>query len=304
MRSFLVITGVTLAALAGTVAWWWTHPPDPATVFRARYGSLASVVREPAEGAPGLELWKMVDDRGRTHVAMWRPGPTDAPGVWTVVLIGGIGTGLGIVGLIPESLPVHVLAVEWPWEGPVQMSWLQFVREIPRIRESLLRSPGGLALGVEAARRERPDGPVALMGVSLGVPPAVAALRLARPDALLLADGIADFAVQLEREARHLAPRPFSSPPLSGALAALGARLLEPLDPIRHGAAASGVPVLLIEATGDTRIVRACRERLRATFPHATVRSHDRDHVLGRGRQGVAAIVSDAHQWLGTVDAP
>jgi len=46
-----------------------------------------------------------------------------------------------------------------------------------------------IARGVDALRRANPDARVAIVGASLGVPPVVAALPLARPDALVLVDG-------------------------------------------------------------------------------------------------------------------
>lgn len=290
--------------LASAMAWWWSHPPDPEAALRAHHAPLASVKREPLEGGvPGLEQWTLVDERGRSFHALWRPASDDAPGTWTVVLLGGLRTGVRTAHLVPDSLPVHVLAVDWPWDGPRSMSRLMFLRQSPRIRASLLRSPAALALGVEAVRRVRADGRVALMGVSLGVPPAAAALRLVQADAVLLADGGADLATQFERDVRHTLPWPLSAPPLSGALGSLGARLLEPLDPMRHEDAAAGTPVLLVEAAADSRIPRACRDRLRATFPHATVRVHHRDHVRGGRREAIAAIAGDAREWLDDLSA-
>lgn len=294
-----VLTAVALAALATAACawWWWTHPPDPARGIRVRHAPLASIARHAVPGEASLERWVLTDTRGRTSKALWKPARTGSA-AWTLVLMGGLKTGPDAARLVPDSLAVHVLAVDWPWEGPRRMTRLQFVGGVPRIRESLLRSPSVLALGVEAVRRENAGGRIALMGVSLGVPPAVAALRITEADALLLADGPADFATQLERDARRTLPWPLSQPPFAGALGALGARLLEPLDPLRHGDVAPHTPTLLVEAAGDTRIPRSCRDQLRAAFPHATIRVQERDHVLGSRRQGVAAIVRDAHAWL------
>lgn len=283
---------------AGALAWWWAHPPDPARAFPARHAPLAAVERAALEGR--LERWTLRDDEGRVTSAMWRPAPAAVADPWTIVLLGGLVTGDRTALLVPERAPVNILALDWPWEGPRRMSRLTFLASVPRIRESLLRSPHVLALGVEAARRER-GGRVALMGVSLGVPPAVAALRIVPADALLLADGGADFRTQLTRDAARALPRPLGATPLAPLAGALGARLLEPLDPARHGAAAADTPVLLVEALGDARIPARCRERLRAAFPHATVLRHERAHVRRDLGPALAAIAADAEAWLATV---
>src|SRR5207344_1836374 len=114
----------------------------------------------------------------------WQAGANAHPS-WVVVLLGGIGTDDRSALLVPDSLPVGVLAVSWPWKGSRQMSPHEFLLRVPAIRVALLETPGAIARGVEAARRACPGARVALIGASLGVPPTVAALPLANADALV-----------------------------------------------------------------------------------------------------------------------
>lgn len=290
---------VLFALAAGALAWWWTRPPDAGAELRREHAPLASVTSKPLGGdAPGLERWTLRDARGRSVRAIWRPAARGTREAWTVVLLGGLHTGERAAMLAPGSLPVNVLAVDWPWEGSRTLSPRAILRQAPAIRASLLRSPSALALGVEAARRARPGTPVALMGVSLGVPPAVAALRLSAPEAVLLADGGADLGAMATPELGRWLPWPLSVRPGPRLVGSLGARLLDPLEPSRHAAAARETPVLLLEASDDTRIPRHCRDRLRAAFPHAEVRVHARDHVRGIHAGSVEEIARDAHRWL------
>src|SRR5437016_1979282 len=82
-----------------------------------------------------------------------------------------------------------VPAVSWPWKWPRRMSQAEFVANAPAIRAALLHPPEALARGVAAVRRASPGSRVAMVGASLGVPPAVAAIPLVRVEALVLVDG-------------------------------------------------------------------------------------------------------------------
>jgi hypothetical protein len=275
---------------------WWLRPGDLDAELRAAWSPLERLVREPRPDlGRGVERWWMISSRGDTVGALWRPGGRGSR--WTAVLLGGIGTGDRAALLVPEGLPVSVLAVDWPWRGPRRMPAWDVVLRIPAIRSAALASPAALALGLEAVSRAAgvDTARVALLGVSLGAPPAVAALRLSRvPDALAIVDGAGDLAPPFERAFL----REGVAPAAAGALAALSARLLRPLEPWRHRSAAAGIPALVVSSRGEELLPRASVERLHATLPHAEVRWHDGPHIRPQQRERIAAIAGDVLGWL------
>lgn len=296
-----MLSAVVLLALVALAWWWWTHPPGAGADVRARASALAALERESApELGPRFERWRILDAAGDTTTGLWRPA---APGAaaggapWAVVILGGIGTDDRAALLVPDSLPVGVLAVSWPWKGSRRMGRLEFLGSVPAMREALLRTPACLAAGVAAVRRAEPGARVALLGASLGAAPAAAAVSVTAPDALVLVDGAADLERLLRSEvARTLggAPGAVLAPPA----AALGARLLSSLEPARHGGAARTLPVLLVDAERDERYPRACIERLHATYPHARRATHPGAHLRPEHREQVEAIVGAASRWL------
>jgi hypothetical protein len=216
---------------------------------------------------------------------------------WAVVILGGIGTDDRAALLVPDSLPVGVLAVSWPWKGPRRMGRLEFLRRVPALREALLRTPACIAAGVAAVRHANPGARVALLGASAGVPPIAAAVAIARPDAMVLVDGAAGLERLLRSEVRR-AVGGVAGAALAPPAGSLGARLVSSLEPERHGAAANGVPVLLVGAERDERYPRECVERLRETYPQASIATHPGGHLRPEHRDEVEAIVGIAWRWL------
>lgn len=298
----VAIAGLSVGAalvLIAMVAWWWACPPDPASELRARHHPLRRLERAPApELGSGVERWRLITARGDPVNALWKPAP-DAGGVpaWCVVILGGIGTDDRAALLVPESLPLGVLAVSWPWKGPRRMGRVEFIARAPRIREALLRTPAAVALGVEAVRRACPGARVAMVGASLGVPPTVAALAITTPDALVLVDGAADLERLLRSEVSRELGGGVAGTLLAPPTARLAGRLLSSLEPARH-AASRATPVLLVDAARDERYPRECVARLHATFPRATLAIHPGGHMEPDKQEVIAAIVRVAWRWL------
>jgi dienelactone hydrolase len=297
------VVWVVLVLMVAAAVWrWWSRPPDAAAELAARRAPLARLERTPRPDLGArVERWCLVDARGDTAWALWRPAPRGARRAWTVVMLGGIGTGERAALLLPPDLPVHALAVDWPWRGPRRMDAGTLVRRLPAIRAALLRTPACLALGLEALAREgvADTARLALLGASLGAPPTLAALRLSgSPDALVLVDGFADLGAALRHGlVREGCPRPLAAP-----LAALGARLLDPLEPARH-AHAIEVPVLAFGATRDERLPRASVERLHTLLPGAALRWRADTHVLPERRDLIATLARSAAAWLDSLPA-
>jgi hypothetical protein len=304
-----VLAAAILIALA--VHAWWTRPPDAVTVLRAHAPGLARVGREPApEIAPSAERWTLVARDGETVSGLWRraahtAGATSAPDgdPWTIVLLGGLRTGSKAALLVPEALDLHVLALDWPWNGPHKMKPGEFLRRLPEIRRALLRSPGAIALGLEAVasvpevRADR----IAVVGVSLGNAPAIAAARLTEvARAGIFVHGAADLRTVLLHATRaHVQP-----PALGTLAAAFAARLLQPLEPSLHAAAWEERPVLIISAAHDERLPREAVQALHAAFASAQHRWRDSAHVGANQAEEIAAIATEASEWLASQNQP
>ncbi len=281
------------------VALWWMLPGDPGGALRPYRESLARVERVavPELGAR-LERWRMITARGDTLTALWRAAVADsASRPWTVVLLGGLAAGERAALLVPEHARANLLAVDWPWRESRRMAWWRVALKLGDVRRAVLRSPAVLALGVEAVAnepevdRER----VALLGVSLGVPPAIAATRLTeRPAALVLLHGAADLSAQLEAGlVREGTPRWCAAP-----LAALGARLVQPLEPAGHAAVARARPVLIVNAAKDPLLPAHAVTRLHALFPAAEVRWREGIHLVPDRRAAIAGLTDEVAVWL------
>jgi hypothetical protein len=288
-----------IALISAAILWGWTCSFDPEAEVRAHHRPLVALERVPApQLGRGFERWRMIAPGQDTVTGLWRPGAPERSSEWVVVILGGIGTDDAAARLVPDSLPVGVLAVSWPWKGPRNMSALAFLANVPALRAALLRTPGAVARGVEAVRRAVPGARVALLGASLGVPPTVAALPLARPDALVLVDGAADLRRLLASESSRVLGGGIAGAILAPPSGALGAMLVSALEPARYGDRAGGMPVMLIDAERDERYPRECVARLHAAFPHAEIATHPGGHLRPEHRPQITAIVEAVWRWL------
>lgn len=308
LRTARFVAGAVAAIICLGVTLWWRLPGDPVRVLEAHRAALVQVVRTAApESTPEMERWSLVDARGDTFTALWRaaspaeePPPASGPSrvsrPWTVVLLGGLRTGERAAALLPPC-SAHVLALDWPWSGPRTLSTWQFLARLPAIRAALLGTPAVLALGIEAvARQPEVDSTrIALLGASLGVPPALAALRLAapRPQACILLHGGADLRVMLQ----HAIVRQVGSDRLAPVGALLGARLLHPLEPALHAGAARGLPILLLSAKGDEKLPEPSVLALHAALPHAEVRWETGAHMRPTP-EVLAPYAREVETWL------
>jgi hypothetical protein len=314
-----VLPFAVVALLVGAATWWWTHPPDPAEALRSAWAPLVTVSRipDPDLGA-GVERWLLVDALGDTVRALWRPAgappgeAADPPAQtsatasgarWTVVILGGARTGDRAALVLPPRLPAHVLAVDWPWSGPRRMSAARFALALPAIHRALLRSPAALALGVDAASRqpEVDSTRIVLLGASLGVPSAVAALRLTgTPSGVALLHGAARLDLLLESELRRLHWPTWAARPA----AALGYRMVRPLEPTLHSEVANRIPVLLVSAAADERLPGPCVAALHEALPGAQSVWLDGRHVRPDRGDMLEPLVREVVQWLERIDAP
>ncbi len=300
----VMTAGMGLAAAGVWLAIALSPDRDPHRAIARRASRVATVERASApELGRRVERWRIVTAAGDTLSALWRGAPPGVSRAWTVVLLGGIGTDDRAALVVPAETPANVLAMRWPWRGPKRMGVARFLAAIPAIREALLRAPGVLAAGAEAAARapEADAGRIALLGASLGSAPAIAAARLV-PDsvAILVLDGGAD----LRHLLRHELGRQRVNARVAGPAARFAAWLVGPLEPRRHAEALRGHRVLFLNARRDERLPEGSAGRLHALFPGARVVWRDAPHVRPGQVEEIAGIAARAVEWLEEAPRP
>src|SRR5262249_7723165 len=232
------------------------------------------------------------------------PGRRSAPSRgadWTVVILGGIGTDARAALLVPESLPVSVLAVSWPWKGPRHMSQWEFVSSAPAIRAALLRTPAALASGVAAARQAQPGTRVGRAGAGPGGPPAGAPPPVPRAGARVVVDGAADVERLLRSEAGGALREGSITAKVAQLSVPIAARMLAPLEPSRRDPTERDIPTLIVDAEHEARIPRACVAALHARFPHARLAKHPGSHLRPEDQRQVSSIAATVWSWLSEV---
>jgi len=294
LRIAFAIGALTLAFAGGARA----DGRDPGPIIRRYYSPPVRLERRPAPtlGAR-VQRWLMISARGDSVTALWRPAPARTKNPWTVVLMGGFGTGDRAALLLPQDSLYNTLAVNWPWTGKRKLTPSEFALKLPAIQRAVLRSPAVLAIGVEAVIRTRTVDPsrIALVGASLGAYPALAALRITgAPDAVVLVDAGADLEMLmragLEREGWL---------PGAAAVTAAGAyQWIWPLEPTLNAAAAARLPVLIMNAADDEQIPRASAMKLQASLPQASVRWRAGSHVHMSQLDVIARLSREVEAWL------
>jgi peptide-methionine (S)-S-oxide reductase len=307
-----IVLGLAAAAVV-LVAILWLLPPDPVGELRAHAPQPIAFGESPAPDlGPRITRWWIPTADGETLFALWRAAPAVLPEAgadasrtahrpWTIVLLGGLETGDRAALLIPEGLPVNVLSMDWPWRRPRTMGTAEFLRSIPAIRRAILRSPGTLAAGVRlaASRAEVDSQRIALVGASLGVPTTVAALRLtAVPHACVLLHGGADLRAMLRHALGEHTPRG-----IDAIAAAIGARVIRPLEPRLHAPHLQQVPMLVVNATDDDKLPEQAVDALHRAFPHAEVRWQSGRHLRPQNDTLIDSLSIGILEWLEGLEA-
>jgi len=287
---------LALAAIAPSIA--RAGDRDPTSVLKPWYSPPVRLERRPAPALGArVQRWAIISARGDTVFGLWRPAPARVAHPWTAVLLGGFHTGDRAALLVPDDTLFNTLAVNWPWRGKRKLTPAEFTLQLPAIQRAVQRTPAVLALGVEAAAQSRGVDPsrIVLVGASLGVPPALAALRLTTvPAAVVLVDGGADLemAIRAGLEREHWVSA-------AAALSAAGAmQWLWPLEPLLNAPAAARLPVLLMNSESDERVPRASILKLQASLPHATLRWRSGPHIRPSQKDVFARLTREVDAWL------
>ncbi|UCC73782.1 MAG: hypothetical protein JSV86_04260 [Gemmatimonadota bacterium] len=222
--------------------------------FLRQKGELAAVEVEAAGGDSLYEAYRVTlastaGYRVRGHLRV-----PQTVGRWpALIIIGGVNTGRMAAELVTPDSPYVILGLDYPWDGPTKLTWLQFLMRVLAVRRAMLLTPSAVMLAVDylETRSDVDSTGVVLAGASFGAQliTVVGALD-ERPGPVLVIYGGGDYQVLLEA---NLKVRPRW---LRSALARAGAWLLDPVEPLRYAAHVSPRPMILINGSLDSRIPR------------------------------------------------
>jgi dienelactone hydrolase len=233
-----------------------------------RRSGLAGVIESPVvdEGkhelrdvklraASGLEV-ELTIKRPRVGASLPKRRPL-------AVVLGGHRRGRAAVQFIPDAGDIIVAALSYPYAGEPRPDALEFVRDIPSIRQAFLDTPPAIMLALDylLAQPDVDPGWVELVGVSLGGPfVTIAAALDERVSRVWVVHGSAGSYGPLEVSMRREIP----VPGLRHAAAALSALIINgpSMAPERWAPRVAPRPFMMVNARDDERMPRELVERL------------------------------------------
>ena len=173
-----------------------------------------------------------------------------------VLMIGGFATGRKAADLPRSTGNLIVASIDYPYEGPHKLRGREWLRHLGEVRRGLLRTPSALLLAAQYlyTREDVDPSRVSIVGVSLGVPFAVAAAATDRRlSGAAYLHGGGDIRRLYEYAYASRTPD-WLTPILSWTVSWLTA----PLEPTKYAGDVAPRPTLQINATNDDFIPRAC----------------------------------------------
>lgn len=295
----VAVLGVVVSAVAG---WGYLHQD-----YRARFARVAGelvAVRDStgigydAQGNLVTEV-TLVSDTGLEALVRVR-APERSPGIRrpAAILVGGFRTGRKAVEVPSESGELVLASVEYPYEGPRRgLSGWGWARRIPGLRSAALETPPALLLAAQYlyARDDVDPDRVSIVGVSLGVPFAVAAAATDRRlGGAALLHGGGDVGTLFSTAYSDALPAW-----LAPALGSVVVWATAPLEPTKYVGAIAPRPVLMVNATDDAIVPResvgalyeAAREPKRIVWIETS-------HVGANEREIVDALMGLVLEWM------
>jgi dienelactone hydrolase len=254
---------VLVACVAGGV--WLTRDPEPRML--ARRSGLAGVAEGPVvrEGNHELQDVRLRAESGlEVELTVKRPvsvgqKQTRRP---LAIVLGGHRRGRNAVQFIPDAGGMIVAALSYPYAGEPRPDALEFVRDIPNIRQAFLDTPPAIMLALDYLLMQSVVAPgwIELVGVSLGGPFATIAAALdQRISRVWVVHGSAGSYGPLEVSMRREIP----VPGIRHAAAALSALIINPSMAPEHWAyRVAPRPFVMVNARSDERMPRKLVERL------------------------------------------
>jgi hypothetical protein len=255
-RKIALGAGGLLLALAIIAAIWLKYALafDAPDQFLRQKGELAGVEVEAADGDSLYEAYNVGLTSSAGYGVRGYLRVPRAPGRWpSLIVIGGTNTGRLAAELVNPDSPYVILGLDYPWDGPTQLTWWQFLVRVLAVRRAMLLTPSAVMLGVDylETRPEVDSTGVVLVGASFGAQliTVVGALE-ERAGPVLVIYGGGDYRTLLEANL-NLRPRWLSS-----GLAGAGAWLLDPIEPLHYAPQVTPRPMIIINGSLDSRIPR------------------------------------------------
>jgi dienelactone hydrolase len=254
---------VLATAIAGSL--WLTR--DPESRMLERRSGLAGVTEGPVvrEGNHELRDVRLRAESGidvdLTIKRRIADSSTETRRPLAIVL-GGHRTARSAVNFIPDAGEMIVAALSYPYAGEPRPDALEFVRDIPNIRQAFLDTPPAIMLALDYLLAQPDVDPrwVELVGVSLGGPfVTIAAALDERVSRVWVVHGSAGSYGPLEVSMRREIP----VPGLRHAAAALSALIINPrMAPEKWVHRVAPRPFMMVNARDDERMPRKLVERL------------------------------------------
>lgn len=173
-----------------------------------------------------------------------------------VLMIGGFATGRKAADLPRSTENLVVASIDYPYDGPSDLRGREWLRHLGDVRRGLLRTPPALLLAAQYlyTREDVDPSRVSIVGISLGVPFAVAAAATDRRlSGAAYLHGGGDIRRLYEYAYGSRTPD-WLTPILSWTVSWLTA----PLEPTKYAGEVAPRPTLQVNATQDDFIPRAC----------------------------------------------
>jgi hypothetical protein len=258
-RSTLLVAMAVTAALVSGAVCYLVRDPEPR--FDVRRQGRITVAREPAmiAGESVLEAVRLRTHGGLEVEMMLRRAIVDTGKRLPVAMIlGGHVRGKEAALLVGETPGVAVAAVSYPFRGDPRPGRLEFLRQLPLIRQAFLDTPPALVIALDYLH-SRPDVDTTRIegiGVSLGAPFMTIAgaidPRFSRVWAIHGSGGsFAPLEANMKKAIAH-APLRFAAAGLANVIIA-GPRLA----PERWAARISPRPFIMVNARDDERMPMA-----------------------------------------------
>lgn len=266
-RRLRLTAAVALVVLATAIAGslWLTR--DPESRMLERRSGLAGVTEGPVvrEGNHELRDVRLRAESGidvdLTIKRRIADSSTETRRPLAIVL-GGHRTARSAVNFIPDAGEMIVAALSYPYAGEPRPDALEFVRDIPNIRQAFLDTPPAIMLALDYLLAQPDVDPrwVELVGVSLGGPfVTIAAALDERVSRVWVVHGSAGSYGPLEVSMRREIP----VPGLRHAAAALSALIINPrMAPEKWVHRVAPRPFMMVNARDDERMPRKLVERL------------------------------------------
>jgi dienelactone hydrolase len=259
----IVLSALLAAAIASSL--WLIRDPEPRML--ARRSGLTGVVEGPVvlDGNHELRDVRLRAASGlEVDLTIKRPIATDDKKARRplAVVLGGHRRGRNAVQFIPDAGGMIVAALSYPYAGEPRPDALEFVKDIPNIRQAFLDTPPAIMLALDYLLEQPDVDPswIELVGVSLGGPfVTIAAALDRRISRVWVVHGSAGSYGPLEVSMRREIP----VPGVRHAAAALSALIINPsLAPEHWVHRVAPRPFVMVNARGDERMPRELVERL------------------------------------------